>query len=67
MSRAPAPRRGAAPDAAPPPAPRTVDDGAGGSERWKERSVWLRVFVYVFVTHLFAGFVMLLFYVGGGN
>lgn len=36
----------------------------GGTERWKERSVWLRVFIYVFATHLFAGFVMLLFFVG---
>lgn len=35
-----------------------------GSEEWKERSVWLRVFIYVFATHLFAFFVMLLFYVG---
>jgi hypothetical protein len=34
------------------------------SERWKERGVALRVFVYVFATHLFAGFVWLLFYVG---
>lgn len=34
------------------------------SERWKERGVALRVFVYVFVTHLFAGFVWLLFYIG---
>ncbi|MGW0789808.1 DUF6126 family protein [Streptomyces sp. NPDC002911] len=34
------------------------------SERWKERNVALRVFVYVFATHLFAGFVMLLFHVG---
>lgn len=34
------------------------------SERWKERGVALRVFVYVFATHLFAGFVYLLFYVG---
>ncbi len=34
------------------------------SERWKERGVTLRVFVYVFATHLFAGFVYLLFYVG---
>ncbi|MEU1278079.1 DUF6126 family protein [Streptomyces sp. NPDC005805] len=33
-------------------------------ERWKERGVMLRVFVYVFATHLFAGFVWLLFYVG---
>ncbi|MEU8708271.1 MULTISPECIES: DUF6126 family protein [unclassified Streptomyces] len=35
------------------------------SESWKERSVALRVFVYIFATHMFAGFVMLLFYVGG--
>jgi hypothetical protein len=34
------------------------------SESWKERGVALRVFVYVFATHLFAGFVYLLFYVG---
>ncbi|UUN31623.1 DUF6126 family protein [Streptomyces sp. FIT100] len=34
------------------------------AERWKERGVMLRVFVYVFATHLFAGFVWLLFYVG---
>lgn len=33
-------------------------------ERWKERGVMLRVFVYVFATHLFAGFIWLLFYVG---
>ncbi|MDV9189860.1 DUF6126 family protein [Streptomyces sp. SR27] len=40
----------------------TPDDG--DMERWKERGVMLRVFVYVFATHLFAGFVWLLFYVG---
>ncbi len=44
------------------PLPR--DPGAG-SERFKERGVLLRVFVYVFATHLFAGFIWLLFYVGG--
>jgi hypothetical protein len=33
-------------------------------EKWKERGVMLRVFVYVFGTHLFAGFVWILFYVG---
>ncbi len=37
---------------------------SGDSERWKERGVALRVFVYVFATHLFAGFVWILFYVG---
>jgi hypothetical protein len=34
------------------------------SERWKNRGVFLRVGIYVFATHLFAGFVILLFYVG---
>ncbi|MFJ4920323.1 DUF6126 family protein [Streptomyces sp. NPDC088725] len=34
------------------------------SESWKERGVALRVFVYIFATHLFAGFVWILFYVG---
>ncbi|WP_254711607.1 DUF6126 family protein [Streptomyces sp. TRM64462] len=33
-------------------------------ERWKEKGVALRVFVYVFVTHALAGFVWILFYVG---
>lgn len=36
-----------------------------GSEKYKERGVFLRVFVYVFATHLFAGFVWLLMYIGG--
>lgn len=36
----------------------------GGSEAWKERGVALRVFIYIFATHLFAGFVWILFYVG---
>ena len=40
-------------------------DPGAGSERYKERGVLLRVFVYVFATHLFAGFIWLLFYVGG--
>ncbi|WP_233435851.1 MULTISPECIES: DUF6126 family protein [Streptomyces] len=35
------------------------------SEEWKARGVFLRVFVYVFATHLFAGFIWLLFSVGG--
>lgn len=34
-------------------------------EKWMARGgVALRVFVYVFATHLFAGFIRLLFYVG---
>lgn len=46
--------------------PRAADDtrAAGGTERWKERGVALRVGVYVFATHLFAGFIWILFYVG---
>ncbi|WTX24152.1 DUF6126 family protein [Streptomyces sp. NBC_00656] len=43
---------------------RASEGGGGGSEGWKERGVALRVFVYVFATHLFAGFVWILFYVG---
>lgn len=44
---------------------RASDEGGGaGTEGWKERGVALRVFVYVFATHLFAGFVWILFYVG---
>ncbi|MEU2873298.1 DUF6126 family protein [Streptomyces olivoreticuli] len=35
------------------------------SEKWREKQVALRVLVYVFVTHVFAGFIMLLFYLGG--
>lgn len=42
----------------------TVSGSGGESERWKERGVALRVFVYVFATHLFAGFIWILFYVG---
>lgn len=38
--------------------------GLAVTERWKERRVWLRVFIYVFATHLFAAFVTLLFLVG---
>ncbi|WMX43803.1 DUF6126 family protein [Streptomyces roseicoloratus] len=37
----------------------TTDD-----EDRKEKGVWLRAFFYIFGTHLFAGFVWLLFYVG---
>jgi hypothetical protein len=46
------------------PQPLPKDSGAG-SEKYKERGVFLRVFVYVFATHLFAGFIWLLFWVGG--
>ncbi|WP_374118409.1 DUF6126 family protein [Streptomyces sp. 8L] len=33
-------------------------------ERWKQRGVMWRLFIYIGVTHLFAGFIWLLFYVG---
>ncbi|MFJ5546867.1 DUF6126 family protein [Streptomyces sp. NPDC093225] len=33
-------------------------------ERWKEKGVALRALFYVFGTHVFAGFVYLLFYLG---
>ncbi|MCD7442328.1 DUF6126 family protein [Streptomyces lincolnensis] len=33
-------------------------------ENWKGRGVALRAFFYIFGTHLFAGFVWLLFYLG---
>ncbi|MCZ7459098.1 DUF6126 family protein [Streptomyces sp. WMMC940] len=42
----------------------TARESERESERWKERGVALRVFVYVFATHAFAGFVWLLFHVG---
>lgn len=42
----------------------TVSELKSNGEEWKARGVFFRVFVYVFVTHLFAGFVWLLFYVG---
>ncbi|WP_220788401.1 DUF6126 family protein [Streptomyces sp. UNOC14_S4] len=37
------------------------------SEKWREKAVAMRVLIYVFVTHLFAGFILLLFYIGGGD
>ncbi|MDX6350939.1 MAG: hypothetical protein QOF84_5729 [Streptomyces sp.] len=40
-----------------------ASNGAG-TEKYKQRAVLLRVMIYVFATHLFAGFVILLFYLG---
>ncbi|WP_219668765.1 DUF6126 family protein [Streptomyces bambusae] len=43
------------------------DREAGASakiEKWKENGVALRAFFYIFGTHVFAGFVYLLFYLG---
>ncbi|WHM40864.1 DUF6126 family protein [Streptomyces sp. BPTC-684] len=39
-------------------------NAARDEEDRKERGVALRAFFYIFGTHLFAGFVWLLFYVG---
>jgi hypothetical protein len=50
-------------DGTPRQVPLPRDPGAG-SEKYKERGVVLRVFVYVIAGHLFAGFLWLLFYVG---
>ncbi|MGW0754826.1 DUF6126 family protein [Streptomyces sp. NPDC002587] len=33
-------------------------------EKWKEKGVALRAFFYIFGTHVFAGFIWLLFYLG---
>lgn len=46
------------------PQPATADVGGGGSEQWKRRGVALRVFIYVVVGHMLAGFLWLLFFVG---
>lgn len=37
---------------------------AADHEKWKEKGVALRAFFYIFGTHVFAGFVWLLFYLG---
>jgi hypothetical protein len=42
-----------------------AEQGTGpDDEDWKERGVKLRAFIYIFGTHVVAGFVMLLFYLG---
>ena len=43
--------------------PEPVDTG-GGTERWKQRGVTLRVFVYVILGHVLAGWLWFLFYLG---
>ncbi|WP_372509369.1 DUF6126 family protein [Streptomyces humicola] len=56
----------AAAPAGPAPVQREAPASNGaGTEKYKERGVFLRVFIYVFATHLFAGFIWLLFYLGG--
>jgi hypothetical protein len=49
---------------APPPARRPDGDGTEGSGRRANKGVWIRAFIYVIGFHVFAAFVMLLFYVG---
>jgi len=51
----------------PEPQPRPVDDGSEGGGRRANKGVWIRAFIYVIGFHVFAGFVMLLFYFGGRN
>lgn len=40
------------------------DDGTEGGGRRANRGVWIRAFIYVIGFHVFAAFVMLMFYVG---
>lgn len=44
----------------------TQDERAAAAEqeKWKAKGVALRAFFYIAGTHLFAGFIMLLFYLG---
>ncbi|WP_406002723.1 DUF6126 family protein [Streptomyces sp. NBC_00829] len=44
--------------------PASVRGGGGESEEWKAKGVALRAFFYIAGTHIFAGFIYLLFYVG---
>ncbi|KPI07150.1 hypothetical protein OV450_3561 [Actinobacteria bacterium OV450] len=39
-------------------------DTATEHEKWKEKGVAMRAFFYIFGTHVFAGFIWLLFYLG---
>ncbi|MEU5980055.1 DUF6126 family protein [Streptomyces sp. NPDC047315] len=43
---------------------RAGEGGETDREAWLEKGVALRVFFYIFGTHLFAGFIWILFYVG---
>jgi hypothetical protein len=44
-----------------------VDDGSEGGGRRANKGVWVRAFIYVIGFHVFAGFIMFLFYFGGQN
>jgi hypothetical protein len=48
-------------------AARQVDDGSEGGGRRANKGVWIRAAIYVIGFHVFAGFVMALFYYGGHN
>jgi Family of unknown function (DUF6126) len=42
----------------------STDDGSEGGGRTANRGVWIRAGIYVIGFHVFAGFIMLLFYFG---
>ncbi|WP_395510290.1 DUF6126 family protein [Streptomyces racemochromogenes] len=42
----------------------TGKDTGAVHEKWKEKGVAMRAFFYIFGTHVFAGFIWLLFYLG---
>ncbi|MFB6518489.1 DUF6126 family protein [Streptomyces sp. NPDC056401] len=42
----------------------TGKDTTADQEKWKEKGVAMRAFFYIFGTHVFAGFIWLLFYLG---
>ena len=41
-----------------------VDDGSEGGGRTANRGIWIRAGIYVIGFHVFAGFIMMLFYFG---
>ncbi|QMU78046.1 hypothetical protein GXW83_22440 [Streptacidiphilus sp. PB12-B1b] len=42
----------------------SVDDGSEGGGRRANKGVWIRAAIYVIGFHVFAGFIMLLFFAG---
>ena len=49
------------------PTPEPIVTGSTEGTQRANRGVWIRAFIYVIGFHVFAGFVMLLFYFGGRN
>ncbi|MHA6761905.1 DUF6126 family protein [Streptacidiphilus sp. PAMC 29251] len=49
------------------PMDQPVDDGSEGGGRRANKGVWIRAFIYVIGFHVFAGFIMLLFFLGNRN